>query len=442
MSIKVSRILHAGYIFENKNTKIVFDPIFENPFSRNCYAFPPIRFDIEELKKLKFDTIFISHFHDDHCSLESLNLINRATPIHIYCLHDEIPQLIRKLGFKTVHQLKLNQSIPIGNFTITPRRALDAEVDCLFQIQVEEHNILNVVDSWIDWETLDLLKNEKPWNLILWPFQTMRELEVLAPHRHGFAEPEIPEEWLEQLQSLNPKVVVPSSCQFLQEPWSWYNSAFFPISYKFFESEIKKILPLTNVVRLNPGQTVHMAQLQIDFVKSLPWIIPMGDQNVDYIYNTDLKIPLTVEIAKHFPGLNPDEKNKVDHFLLDEILQTYSSLDEIESDYFSKPRKWELRIFSADGHQKKYFYEILNGRLKIVSDDPLQPIGWLTEIAESKIFSALTDGESLTSLYVRVNDFEFTADVDATMDPLIRCLFNKNPDSYQKAQLIRLLRTN
>ena len=185
-----------------------------------------------------------------------------------------------------------------------------------------------------------------------------------------------------------------------------------------------------------------MAQLQIDFVKSLPWIIPMGDQNVDYIYNTDLKIPLTAEIAKHFPGLNPDEKNKVDHFLLDEILQTYSSLDEIESDYFSKPRKWELRIFSADGHQKKYFYEILNGRLKIVSDDPLQPIGWLTEIAESKIFSALTDGESLTSLYVRVNDFECTADVDATMDPLIRCLFNKNPDSYQKAQLIRLLRTN
>lgn len=55
MSLKISRILHAGYIFTKDQTNIVFDPIFENPFSFNCYAFPEVEFDLESLKKLKFE---------------------------------------------------------------------------------------------------------------------------------------------------------------------------------------------------------------------------------------------------------------------------------------------------------------------------------------------------------------------------------------------------
>ncbi len=45
----------------------------------------------------------------------------------------------------------------------------------MFQVKVADLNILNVVDSWIDYDTLDLLAQEN-WDLILWPFQTMREL--------------------------------------------------------------------------------------------------------------------------------------------------------------------------------------------------------------------------------------------------------------------------
>ena len=79
--MKISRILHAGYVFECDGTRILFDPVFENPFSRNCHAFPDVRFDLAAIRGLRPDAVFISHFHDDHCSMESLDLLDRATPI-------------------------------------------------------------------------------------------------------------------------------------------------------------------------------------------------------------------------------------------------------------------------------------------------------------------------------------------------------------------------
>ena len=37
-ALTISRILHAGYVFECDGSRIAFDTIFENPFSRNCHA--------------------------------------------------------------------------------------------------------------------------------------------------------------------------------------------------------------------------------------------------------------------------------------------------------------------------------------------------------------------------------------------------------------------
>ena len=245
--LKISRVLHAGYIFSCGRTQILFDPIFENPFSRNCFAFPSVRFDTEAIQKLKFSAIFISHYHDDHCSLDSLNLLDRSIPIYIYCIHIDLIEMLQELGFKSVTALKHDLTIQFGPIKITTRKALDIDVDSIFQIQVGELNILNVVDSWIDDKTMQLLEMYKPWDLILWPFQTMRELEVLSPLRAN-SNAEIPKEWVRQLQTLQPRFLIPSSCQFIHEDWSWYNQAFFPISYKRFADEIKTVLKITTIL--------------------------------------------------------------------------------------------------------------------------------------------------------------------------------------------------
>ena len=216
MSLTISRILHAGYIFECEGTTIAFDPVFENPFSRNCYAFPSVRFDRQQIRGLRLNAVFISHFHDDHCSLESLDLLDRSTPIYVYCLYAELFTMIAELGFEHVYPLEIDHPILIGTLSVTPRRALDADVDSMFQIQTGDLNVLNVVDSWLDPTDLDKLAQFSPWDLVLWPFQTMRELEVITPSRASTPSDPLPREWSEPLKVPNPTYVVRSSLKFVR----------------------------------------------------------------------------------------------------------------------------------------------------------------------------------------------------------------------------------
>ncbi|UOF00635.1 MBL fold metallo-hydrolase [Bdellovibrio reynosensis] len=444
MPLKISRILHAGYVFDCDGTKIAFDPIFENPFSRNCYAFPSVRFDIEAIKQQKFSAVFISHYHDDHCSLESLNLLDRDTPIYIYCLYDEIFGFIENLGFKNVFPLAIDEPVKLGSLEIIPRRALDADVDSLFQIKAAGLNVLNVVDSWIDYDTLDLLVKKGPWDMVLWPFQTMREIDVLSPHRVPAPSLELPPEWIEQLRALNPRYVVPSSCQFTQESWSWYNHAFFPITYRQFEKEVKTALPNCQVVRMNPSVTFELTKNSINSAEALTWVLPQGEQDVDYEFNPSLKIPSTAEIAKKFPGLSVAQKEFTLNYCKKGLIEKFGILAESEDPFFARPRLWQLSVFDENGKEKTFRYLLEGNKIEEVpiNDDPIE---WLTEVPLTKLYAAIEEGESLTSMYVRINDRMFNSTVekevqeaDVVEDPLIRCLFTGVFGGYQAAQLRKL----
>ncbi len=434
MKLKISRILHAGYIFEYDQTQIAFDPIFENPFSHNCYAFPSVQFDLAKIKKLKLDAVFISHFHDDHCSMESLVHLDRETPIYMYCVHDEMFDLIKRLGFIHIQSLKLNQSVQVGAIEVIPRRALDVDVDCLFQIKAGGMNVLNVVDSWIDEETLDHLVQEGPWDMVLWPFQTMREIEVIAPSQAINVPVHLPSEWISQLQKLNPRYVVPSSCQFKQESWSWYNQAFFPITYKQFQYEVTKALPKVHVQRLNPSVSVELDFGSLSPSSPLSWIAPIGHQDVDYDYQFDVQVPLTSEIAQKFPALSTDQKERVFNYCRQGLLEKFRSMEAPLDDYFKQPYGWKLCVYDHSGRVTIFYYQLEGNKIELLNNEPLN-VSWLTEIPLSKLYAGLELGESLTSMYVRI---QAPQQVDIVDDPLIRCLFNGVFGAYQKAQLKRL----
>jgi len=436
MALKISRILHAGYLFETEHAQILFDPIFENPFSRNCYAYPNVEFDIQKIQQLKPDAIFISHHHDDHCSFDSLKLLNRDIPIYMYCVHTEMFSLLRELGFKNVFSLKLDESIKLADLEVIARRALDADVDSLFQVKSQGLNILNVVDSWIDDETLSLLLNEPAWDLVMWPFQTMREVEVLSPSRYK-AEPQtLPEEWLSQLAKLKPKNLIPSSCQFRMEDWSWYNEAFFPISYTQFNKEITTILPATKIIRLNPGKTISLDLNQVSEAAPLNWIKPVGEQNVEYKYNFSVVPQKISDIAKHFPELTSDEHSRLEKYCLLTLLKKFKDLGPAEDSYFIKSRNWQLSLFDQNGSVENYFYELKEENISILSEVP-KIIDWVTEVSKFKFLAALETGESLTSMYLRVKCQNEAMDI--LQDPLIRCLFSEGFAEYQKFQLKKIL---
>ena len=441
MTLRISRILHAGYIFECDDARIAFDPIFENPFSTNCHAFPDVRFDLEQIRRERFDAVFISHFHDDHCSLDSLNLLDRSTPIHIYCIFDELFDMVRALGFNNLYKLETNVPVTVGPFSVTPREAIDSDVDSMYQVRAGGMNVLNVVDSWISPVALAELVDESPWDMVLWPFQTMREIEVLAPSRADSAAPEIPAEWIDQLQGLNPRFVVPSSCQFIQESWSWYQSRFFPITYALFQREVENALPDTKVIRLDPSVSIVLDEDSLRATDALPWVIPAGEQNVDYSYDSSVAPPHTSDIARHFPALTANEMSVVVGYCQTGLLKKYREMDLPDDSFFNKIRIWRLSIYGKAGNRMEFHYRVEGDAIALL-DGATAPLAWTTEVPAAKLFAALTQGEALTSMYMRINDTVFDADIEADHefaeivdDPLIRCLFNDVFGTYQAAQL-------
>ena len=432
--LKISRILHAGYVFEHEGAQILFDPIFENPFSRNCHAFPAVRFDHEQIKKLTPDAVFISHFHDDHCSMESLDLLPRATPIYLYCLFDELFAMIRELGFTDVRPLAVDAPVLVGAIEVIPRRALDADVDSMFHIRAGGLNVLNVVDSWMDPETLEQLTAYAPWDMVLWPFQTMREIDVIAPSRAEGGQPELPEEWPEHLRALKPRYIVPSSCQFVQEPWSWYNHALFPITYRQFEQEVGAWLPDARVVRLNPSVAMELTPHALTPVAPLSWVLPVGEQDVDYHYDADTTPPPTSDIASHFAPLTEAQTALVLAYCGSGLLDKYREMELPPDSYFETPCVWQLSVYDHAGGVRQYRYRIKGDSIAAADDE--QAPSWQTEIPIAKLYAGLALGESLTSMYMRISGAP--ADADIVDDPLIRCLFNDAFGAYQAAQLRRL----
>ncbi|WP_332877976.1 MBL fold metallo-hydrolase [Massilia sp. S19_KUP03_FR1] len=443
-AITISRILHAGYVFECDGTRIAFDTIFENPFSHNCHAFPAVRFDLDLVRRERFDAVFISHFHDDHCSLDSVDLLDRATPIYLYCIFDELFDMLRSLGFTHVHPLRLNAAVTVGPFQVTPREAMDADVDSMFQVQAAGLNVLNVVDSWIDDGTLAQLVREGPWDMVLWPFQTMREIEVLAPSRCAPAPPSLPDEWITQLQALAPRFIVPSSCQFEQEPWSWYNRAFFPVSYALFTAQVGAAVPSAQVVRMNPSVSLRLNAASLTPAPALAWVIPVGEQDLDYVYQGNATPPSTAQIAAHFPALTAQQQARVEHYCRVTFPAQYGEV-EAGCDYFDVARVWQLSLFDHAGEVRRWRYLLAPGGAALCAD-AAAPLGWSTDIPAAKLYAALESGEALTSMYMRINDTRFDAATERALDaadviddPLIRCLFSSAFGAYQAAQLRRLL---
>ncbi len=425
--MKISRILHAGYVFESGATQIIFDPIFENPFSRNCFSYPAVQFDYQQIIGLTPSAIFISHYHDDHCSFESLQHLNRQTPLYVYCHHEEIFDLLRELGFKNVVHCYTDESVIVGAFEVIPRLALDADVDSIFQIKAEDLNILNVVDAWIDPAALKKLAG-CTWDMVLWPFQTMRETEVIAPELALPAE--LPQEWLEQLEILNPRYIVPSSCQFIHEEWSWYRKSYFPISYRRFQTEVEAYLPSSKVYRMNPGMSVELTKTQLRPAVALPWVLPMGPQDVDYDYDPQAVPALTSEVAKHFCALTEDQKQHVLDFCKKDLIEKYL---EFNPEWNAQ---WKLVLYDHKGESVCLCYQFQNGQIKILKE---VETAWVTEVPIAKVFAALEEGEALSSMYLRMRGMPFD---NIFEDPLVATLFSGDYFSYQKNQLKKIISRN
>jgi len=161
-----------------------------------------------------------------------------------------------------------------------------------------------------------------------------------------------------------------------------------------------------------------------------------------------LKPPMTAEIARHFLPLESPQTERVLEYCRSGLIEKHQSLEAPLDSYFERPRLWRLSIYDHLGSCTNFYYQVHGANLRAASDNE-GALAWSTEIPIAKLYAALEMGESLTSMYLRINDLVFDSQiekeiqsVDIVDDPLIRCLFNGEFGAYQKAQLQRLKTKN
>jgi UDP-MurNAc hydroxylase len=106
----------ATAILEHEGKRMLFDPWLDDGiFHGSWYHFPPTTLGVKDIGHI--DYVYISHIHEDHCSLGTLKHINKDAEI---ILMDRQPNLVlmflnnNNLNFKKIHLVKTRTPYQIG----------------------------------------------------------------------------------------------------------------------------------------------------------------------------------------------------------------------------------------------------------------------------------------------------------------------------------------
>ena len=246
----------------------------------------------------------------------------------------------------------------MGAIEVIPRRALDDDVDSLFQVRAAGVNVLNVVDSWIGPETLAQLAALGPWDMVLWPFQTMREVAVIAPRLAGPARPSLPDDWMEQLQVLRPAISCPAPASSCRRTGPGITTRCFPSLTASSRARWARRYQRPTVLRLDPSVSVLLDADGLTQAAPLPWVIPVGPQEIDFDYRPGFAPPATADIARRFPALSEADAALVLDFCRHGLLERYRDMELFEDSYFQQPRLWRLSLYGHDGAATVLHYRL------------------------------------------------------------------------------------
>ena len=107
--MKVTYLTSASVIIEDHNVKILCDPwLVDGEFYGSWAHYPPLSFNPEEFNDVNY--IYISHIHPDHCSIKTLNRMNKDIPVLIHSYQSKfLKNNIERLGYQ-VTEITHNKS--------------------------------------------------------------------------------------------------------------------------------------------------------------------------------------------------------------------------------------------------------------------------------------------------------------------------------------------
>ena len=92
---------HQGWLFSSSRARLLVDPLLVGPFGHGGVVgsvYPPRRVDPKAFPPV--DAVLITHEHEDHFNLPSLNRLDRRIPIYLSALSSTAARtIVREMGF-------------------------------------------------------------------------------------------------------------------------------------------------------------------------------------------------------------------------------------------------------------------------------------------------------------------------------------------------------
>lgn len=146
--MKIYPLGHCGLLIETALTKIIIDPFLISSADDL----------IRPVKKLDDfpapDAILLSHFHPDHFSIDTLSAFDRKTPIYFPFGDPRIPEVLKAIGFFSLHPLQPWEETKLGDFSLigTPSSGFLPEFG--YYLRHHGKSLWHVVDTYPDPEIL------------------------------------------------------------------------------------------------------------------------------------------------------------------------------------------------------------------------------------------------------------------------------------------------
>lgn len=160
----------ATAILEHRGKRMLFDPWLDDGiFHGSWFHWPPVAVDIKDLGR--FDYVYISHIHEDHCSAGTIRHINRDAEIIIM---DRRPNFVANFlkshgfNFSKVHLvpprkgLKLSEDLFVDMIEADPANEMAYLVDSSIVIRWGDHVIFNANDCQPHADGVSYLRKNYP----------------------------------------------------------------------------------------------------------------------------------------------------------------------------------------------------------------------------------------------------------------------------------------
>jgi L-ascorbate metabolism protein UlaG (beta-lactamase superfamily) len=116
----VTFVGHQGWLFASDRARVLFDGLLVEPFGHKGLVgrvFPPRALDVARFPAL--DAVFVSHEHEDHFNVPSLNRLERAVPLYLSARSSTAARaIVAEMGFTRVAFFEPDVPLTIGDLEL------------------------------------------------------------------------------------------------------------------------------------------------------------------------------------------------------------------------------------------------------------------------------------------------------------------------------------